>query len=90
MFAQTQFEEPYSLRVPVALFYEGETVPQIYDISLTQKTEGVIAEEFGRLQAVLVDPFFDVFRALDRGGDPAHGRRAVRCGRNCLRSAFRG
>ena len=37
MFAQTQFEEPYSLRVPVALFYEGETVPQIYDISLTQK-----------------------------------------------------
>ncbi|MDP7402914.1 MAG: M1 family peptidase, partial [Gammaproteobacteria bacterium] len=25
MFAQTQFEEPYSLKVPVALFYEGES-----------------------------------------------------------------
>ena len=70
MFAQTQFEEPYSLKVPVALFYEGEPEPQIYDISLTQKTEGVIAEEFDRLQAVLVDPFFDVFRALDREETP--------------------
>ena len=65
MFAQTQFEEPYSLKVPVALFYEGESEPQIYNASLTQKTEGVIAEEFDRLQSVLVDPFFDVFRSLD-------------------------
>ena len=65
MFAQTQFEEPYSLKVPVALFYEGESDPQIYFVSLTQKTEGVIAEEFDRLQSVLVDPFFDVFRSLD-------------------------
>ena len=70
MFAQTQFEEPYSLKVPVALFYEGESEPQIYDVSLNQKTEGVIAEEFDRLHAVLVDPFFDVFRSLDREETP--------------------
>ena len=70
MFAQTQFEEPYSLKVPVALFYEGESEPQIYDVSLNQKTEGVIAEEFDRLHAVLVDPFFDVFRSLDRKETP--------------------
>ena len=70
MFAQTQFEDPYALKVPVALFYEGESEPQIYNISLTQKTEGVIAEEFDRLQAVLVDPFFDVFRSLDRKETP--------------------
>ena len=65
MFAQTQFEEPYTLKVPVALFYEGESDPQIYSVSLTQKTEGIIAEEFDRLESVLVDPFFDVFRSLD-------------------------
>src|SRR6056300_1559153 len=56
MFAQTQFEEPYQLKVPVALFYEGESEPQIYDIALTQKLEGVMAEDFDKLQAVLVDP----------------------------------
>ena len=70
MFAQTQFEDPYQLKVPVALFYEGENEPQIYDIALTQKLEGVMAEDFDKLQAVLVDPFFDVFRTLDREETP--------------------
>ena len=70
MFAQTQFGDPYLLKVPVALFYEGESEPKIYDVSLTQKTEGVIADEFDRLQAVMVDPFFDVFRSLDRKETP--------------------
>ena len=70
MFAQTQFEDPYQLKVPVALFYEGESEPQIYDIALTQKLEGVMAEDFDKLQAVLVDPFFDVFRTLDREETP--------------------
>ena len=70
MFAQTQFEEPYALRVPIALYYEGEAEPQLYDISLTQKTEGFFAEDYDRLQAVLVDPYFDVFRTLDREETP--------------------
>ncbi|MDD9891786.1 MAG: M28 family peptidase [Gammaproteobacteria bacterium] len=70
MFAQTQFGDPYSLKVPVALYYEGETEPQIFDIALSQKLEGFFAEDYGRLQAVLVDPYFDVFRQLDREETP--------------------
>ncbi len=70
MFAQTQFEDPYALRVPIALYYEGESEPQLYDISLSQKTEGFLADDYDRLQAVLVDPYFDVFRTLDREETP--------------------
>ncbi len=70
MFAQTQFGDPYLLRVPVALYYEGEAEPQLYDINLSQKTEGVFAPDYDRLQAVLVDPYFDVFRTLDREETP--------------------
>ena len=70
MFAQTQFGDPYSLNVPVALYYANEPEPQIYDVSLSQKLEGVMAEDYENLQAVLVDPFFDVFRQLDREETP--------------------
>ena len=65
MFAQIQAGDPYTLKVPVALYYAGEAEPEIYDISLTQKLEGVMADDYERLQAVLVDPYFDVFRRLD-------------------------
>ena len=70
MFAQIQPGEPYTLKVPVALYYEGEEQPQIFDISLSQKLEGVMADNYERLQAVLVDPYFDVFRQLDREETP--------------------
>ncbi len=70
MFAQFQPETPYSLKVPVALYYEGEEYPQVYDIELSQKVDGVIADNYDRLQAVLVDPYFDVFRQLDREETP--------------------
>ncbi|MCG8416210.1 MAG: M20/M25/M40 family metallo-hydrolase, partial [Pseudomonadales bacterium] len=70
MFAQTQFGDPYLLKVPVALYYEGESEPQLYDINLSQKTEGFFAPDYDRLQAVLVDPYFDVFRTLDREETP--------------------
>lgn len=70
MFAQTQFEAPYLLNVPVALYYEGEDEPQLYDIGLSQKLEGFFADDYDRLQAVLVDPYFDVFRTLDREETP--------------------
>ena len=66
MFAQIQQEDPYILRVPVALYYEGSDVLEIYDIDITQRLEGVMADNYDRLQAVLVDPYFDVFRSLDR------------------------
>ena len=70
LFAQTQFGDPFSLKVPVALYYEGEAEPQIYDIVLSQKLEGVMADDYQGLQAVLVDPYFDVFRQLDREETP--------------------
>jgi len=70
MFAQIQPEEPYALRVPVALYYEGSDVPEIYDIDVSQRLEGVMADNYDQLQAVLVDPYFDVFRTLDREETP--------------------
>lgn len=70
MFAQVHAGDPYLLTVPVALFYEGEDQPRIYNISLSQKLDGVMADDFDRLQAILVDPYFDVFRTLDREETP--------------------
>jgi len=70
MFAQIQAGEPYSLRVPIALYYEGEDEPQIFDVTLSQKVEGVMADDYEGLQAVVVDPYFDVFRRLDREETP--------------------
>ncbi len=70
VFAQTQFGDPYFLKVPVALYYEGEPEPQMYDIALTQKLDAFFAEDYARLQGVLVDPYFDVFRQLDREETP--------------------
>lgn len=70
MFAQIQPEDPYMLKVPVVLYYEGSAVPEIYEIDITQRLEGVMADNYDQLQAVLVDPYFDVFRTLDREETP--------------------
>jgi hypothetical protein len=70
MFAQFQPQDLYNLKVPVALYYADEEYPQVYDIALGQKVDGVIAENYDRLEAVLVDPYFDVFRQLDREETP--------------------
>ena len=70
MFAQIQPEDPYVLRVPVALYYEGSDIPEIYDIDITQRLEGVMADNYDQLRAVLVDPYFDVFRTLSRKETP--------------------
>lgn len=70
MIAQIQSAEPYALTVPVALYYAGSDQPQIYDVDVSQRLEGVMADDFDQLQAVLVDPYFDVFRTLDREETP--------------------
>ena len=70
IFAQTHFDDPYFLKVPVAIFYEGEEEPQLFDVDLSQKLEGFFVENYDRMQAVLVDPYFDVFRQLDREETP--------------------
>ena len=70
MFAQIQSEDPYALRVPIALYYEGSDIPEIFDIDITQRLQGVMADNYDQLRAVLVDPYFDVFRTLDREETP--------------------
>ena len=70
MFAQIQAGDAYDLTVPVALFYADQEEPEIYNINLTQKLEGVMAEDYSRLEAILVDPYFDIFRTLDREETP--------------------
>ncbi|MEX0619029.1 MAG: M20/M25/M40 family metallo-hydrolase [Pseudohongiellaceae bacterium] len=68
-FAQIQGAEAYEFTVPVALYYDstahaGAENPLIYNVALSQKFEAVIADDYQRLQAVVVDPYFDVFRRL--------------------------
>ena len=70
MFAQVQPGEPYDLTVPIALYYANEAEPILYNVSLSQKFEGVMADDFENLQGVLVDPHFDLFRQLDREETP--------------------
>lgn len=70
MFAQIQPDDPYAITVPVALYYQGEEYPEIYNIALSQKLDGVIADNFDQLEGILVDPYFDVFRSLDREETP--------------------
>lgn len=70
MFAQIHSGDPYLLNVPLALYYAGQDSPEIHLISLSQKLEGVLAPDYDRLEAVLVDPWFDVFRKLDREETP--------------------
>ncbi|MEQ8953248.1 MAG: M20/M25/M40 family metallo-hydrolase, partial [Gammaproteobacteria bacterium] len=70
MFTQLQLDEPYSLRVPVALYYADSDQPEILEVNLGQRLEAFIAEDYDQLQAVVVDPYFDVFRTLDREETP--------------------
>lgn len=70
LFAQIHSGEPYELNLPLALYYAGQEEPEIHFVRLTQKFEGVIAPDYDRLEAVLVDPWFDIFRKLDREETP--------------------
>ncbi len=70
LFAQIHSGEPYELNLPLALYYAGQEEPEIHFVRLTQKLEGVVAPDYDRLEAVLVDPWFDLFRKLDREETP--------------------
>lgn len=70
LFAQVHSGEPYELNLPLALYYTGQEEPEIHFVRLTQKLEGVVAPDYDRLEAVLVDPWFDLFRKLDREETP--------------------
>ncbi len=70
LFAQVQDSEPFTLKVPVALFYAGESEPRMYEIDLSQKLQGFFADDYEQLIGISVDPYFDVFRQLDRTETP--------------------
>ena len=75
-FAQTHFDDPYLITVPVAIFYDDQEEAQLFDVDLSQKLEGFFVENYDRMEAVLVDPYFDVFRQLDREENSSYNRRA--------------
>lgn len=62
---QTQLAAPYLLRVPVALYYEGEEEAQIVQIEMDAREGSLSVANYAALQGVVVDPYFDVFRRLD-------------------------
>lgn len=70
MFAQIQDEAPFSFTVPVALYYADSDTPQLVDVALSQRAEGFLADNYSALEAVVVDPYFDLFRTLDRAETP--------------------
>ena len=70
LFAQVHSGDPYELHVPLALYYAGREEPEIHLLRLTQKLEGVVTPDYDRLEAVLVDPWFDIFRKLGREETP--------------------
>lgn len=71
--AQTQEDEPYHLRVPVAVLYEGSSAPQMFTVELVGLDGGPAPRRLSvalsggqRPVWVAVDPAFDLFRRLDR------------------------
>lgn len=69
-FAQIQDAAPYEFTLPVALYYSAEPEPQIVELTLNQRAQGFVAPNYSSLEAVVVDPYFDVFRSLDRSETP--------------------
>jgi hypothetical protein len=65
---QTQAEEPFDLLVPVAFTVEGEAQARVVNLALAERTARLPLPEGTR--RVDVDPYFDVFRLLDRAEIP--------------------
>ncbi|MDP1931442.1 MAG: M20/M25/M40 family metallo-hydrolase [Gammaproteobacteria bacterium] len=65
MLQQVQQGEPYTLSVPIALYYEGATEAEIVNVEMNGVQAQISVPRHELLQAVQVDPFFDVFRRLD-------------------------
>jgi len=63
---QTQAEEPYALRVPLAITLEGRPEAWIETLELEQRAQTLEFQLPARVLRVDLDPYFDVFRRLDR------------------------
>jgi aminopeptidase N len=62
---QLQQEPSYELIAPIALYYDKQTEAQIVELTINQTETSLNVPDYASLQAVLLDPYFDVFRRLD-------------------------
>lgn len=62
---QIQQGGAYQLEVPIALYYEGEPEALVKTVAMQDREAVIEIDNFQALQAVVADPYFDVFRRLD-------------------------
>ncbi|MCB1665075.1 MAG: M20/M25/M40 family metallo-hydrolase [Pseudomonadales bacterium] len=62
---QIQSGDVYQLEVPVALYYANKPEAEVMTVEMTDRSASVDIDHFQTLQAVVADPYFDVFRRLD-------------------------
>ncbi len=62
---QTQSTAAYELTIPMALYYQGEEEARVIDVELNGSAVQLDVANYDELLAVVVDPYFDVFRRLD-------------------------
>src|SRR5690606_38351433 len=67
--SQSQRGGLYSLNVPVSMYFEGKAEAQIATVPMAGSEATIEIPGYDGLQAVRVDPYFDVFRRLD-GSEP--------------------
>ncbi len=62
---QVQLDQPYQLRIPIAVTLEGKDQAVQSSILMTQKTQSISLNFDARPVRIDIDPQFDVFRRLD-------------------------
>ena len=68
---QTQKEDVFNLDIPLAIWFEGDTMATIEIISLVERTKSLKHTFDKRPLRIDVDPQFDIFRRLDKREVPA-------------------
>ncbi len=68
--AQTQEGEPYKLKIPVAITWQGQADAQIVELDMDKKEQSFVLSGSSQALRVDVDPQFDVFRRLHRAEIP--------------------
>lgn len=68
--SQIQKENPFDLKVPVAIYLEGEENVTIKDFTITKREESFTLTFNKRPARIEIDPQFNVFRRLDKAEVP--------------------
>ncbi|MHC4944510.1 MAG: M28 family peptidase [Planctomycetota bacterium] len=64
--AQVQEEPVYPVRVPIAVYVQGKDKADLYTVDMQTRTEVFRLQIAEPILKVEVDPYFDLFRELDR------------------------